>query len=174
VKSLVWTKDNFTPLSLSGVVNDKTKQDKIKEKLVTLLKAVIEYNMPIKTTQGHATSFKVALGEGVGVNTIMGMSMIRPGKFTLDVEDDVVTSGVLDCSPFPVTYKSVQRTMPNFDNSDKNSTVLSTVNKNDENVKELVKSCIKDTFFKPVELLKDSKSNELSPVLAAAQHEERE
>ena len=135
VKSLVWAKDNFTPLTLSGVVNENTKQDESKNNPVTLLKAVIEYNMPIKTKQGHATSFKVALVAGVGVNTIMGMSMIRPGKFTLDIEDDVVTSGVLDCSPLPVTYKSVQRTMPNFNNNDGYSTVLSTTNKNNENMK---------------------------------------
>ena len=141
---------------------------------MTLLKALIEYNMPIKTKQGHATSFKVALGAGVGVNTIMGMSMICPGKFTLNVEDDVVTSGVLDCSPFPVTYKSVQRTMPNFNNNEGDSTVLCTANQNNENVKELVKSCIKDTFFKPIELVNDSDRDELNPVLAAAKHEERE
>ena len=70
--------------------------------MVRMLKAVIKYHMPLKTKQGHATSFKVALGDGVGVNTILGMSIICADKLNLDMEDNIATSGISDCPPFPV------------------------------------------------------------------------
>ena len=64
--------------------------------------------------QGHPTSFKVAIGDNVAVNTLLGMSMIRPAKFSLDLEDDVVDSGILNTAPFPVTYKQTNRSLPNL------------------------------------------------------------
>ena len=59
-------------------------------------------------------SFKVVIGDNVAVNTLIGMSMIRPGKFSLNLEDNVIDSGVLDTEPFPVTYKQTNRSLPNL------------------------------------------------------------
>ena len=73
------------------------------KKLAKMLKAVIKYHIPHKTKQGNVTCFNVALGDGVGVNMIMVMSMIRPERLNLDVIDDVVTGGILDYAPLPVT-----------------------------------------------------------------------
>ena len=170
VKSLVWAKDNFTPLTLSGVVNDETKKDDNKKRIVTMLKAVIKYHMPYKTKQGHPTLIKVALGEVVGVNTIMGMSMICPGKFNLDFDNNVVTSDVLNCEPFPVTYKSVQKLMPNFNNKNGNSTVLSSVARKDDDVENLMQNCIKDAF--PIST--SDKKDPLNPSDIQSEHEARE
>jgi hypothetical protein len=64
--------------------------------------------------QGHPTSFKVAIGDNVAVNTLIGMSMIRPAKFSLDLEDDVIDSGILNTEPFPVTYKQTSHSLPNL------------------------------------------------------------
>jgi hypothetical protein len=33
------------------------------------------------------------------------MSMIRPAKFSLGLEDDVIDADILDTVPFPVTFK---------------------------------------------------------------------
>jgi uncharacterized Zn finger protein (UPF0148 family) len=114
VKSLVWAKEDYTPLTLSGVVSHDEKDTSVAEKLVTTLPAVIEYYMPHPSKQGHPTSFKVAIGDNVAVNTLIGMSMIRPAKFSLDLEDDVIDSGILDTEPFPVTYKQTSRSLPNL------------------------------------------------------------
>ena len=135
-----------------------------------MLKVVIEYHMPLKTKQGHATSFKVALGDGVGVNTILGMSMIRAAKLNLDMEDNIVTSGILDCAPFPVMYKSVQKSMPNFSNNAGESTVLSTSQIDDDQTKELIKSCISDVFT--VHKLEDT-VGKMDPSAASTEQEER-
>jgi hypothetical protein len=114
VKSLIWAKEEYTPLTLSGVVSHDESDPAKAEKLVTTLPAIIEYYMPHASKQGHPTSFKVAIGDNVAVNTLIGMSMIRPAKFSLDLEDDVIDSGVLDAAPFPVTYKQTSRSLPNF------------------------------------------------------------
>lgn len=70
--------------------------------------------MPCASKQGHPTSFKIAIGDNTAVNTLIGMSMICPAKFSLDLEDDVIDSGILNAEPFPVTYKQINRLLPNF------------------------------------------------------------
>ena len=91
----------------------------------TILPAVIEYHMPYLSKAGTVTSFKIAIGPNVAVNTIIGMSMIKAGKLSLDVEDDLIDSGVLETNPFKVIYKPNVRAMPNTLNSnDENKTLL--------------------------------------------------
>jgi uncharacterized Zn finger protein (UPF0148 family) len=114
VKSLVWAQEKYTPLTLSGVVSNDDGDSAQAEQLVTTLPAVIEYFMPHPSKQGHPTSFKVAIGDNVAVNTLIGMSMIRPAKFSLDLEDDLIHKGILDTEPFPVTFKQTTRSLPNL------------------------------------------------------------
>jgi hypothetical protein len=52
----------------------------------------------------------------VSVNTILGMSMIKPVKLSLDLNDNVIDPGILDAEPFPVTYKQTIRSSPDFQN----------------------------------------------------------
>ena len=114
VKSLIWAKEQYTPLTLSGVVSNGEGATPQSEKLVTTLPAIIEYYMPHPSEQGHPTSFKIAIGDNMAVNTLIGMSMIRPGKFSLDLEDNVIDSGILETEPFPVIYKQTNRSLPNL------------------------------------------------------------
>lgn len=111
VKSLVFAKDEYSPLTLSGVVG---KGDDYKP--TAALPAVIEYHLGNKTKHGDSASFKIALGKQVAVNTIIGFAMIKTGKLSLDLENDVVTSSVLAFpEPLKVTYKPVQVTpIPDF------------------------------------------------------------
>jgi hypothetical protein len=102
IKSLVWAKDKYTPLTLSGVVSPDDQKSN-QATTPTVLPAIIEYHMPYMSAQGSATSFKVAIGPNVAVNTIIGMSMIRAGKCSLDIQDDMIDLGILDTTPFPVT-----------------------------------------------------------------------
>ena len=64
VNSLVWAKDQYTALTFSGVVAEESNANE--NKIVIMLKSVIEYHMPLKIKQGNETSFKVVLGDGVG------------------------------------------------------------------------------------------------------------
>jgi hypothetical protein len=116
VKSLIWAKDEHTPITLSGIVSDAS--DKNTAKSASILPAIIECHMPHKSREGYQTSLKIALGDKVSVNTVVGLSMIRPAKFSLDLSDDVMEPGVLDTEPFPVIYKPTIRSMPDFSNVD--------------------------------------------------------
>jgi hypothetical protein len=147
VKSLTWAKDEYTPLTLSGVVSGDDADPALVEKLVTTLPAVIEYYMPYPSKQGHPTSFKVAIGDNVAVNTLIGMSMIRPAKFSLDLEDNVIDSGILDTEPFPVIYKQTNRSLPNLSalSSDSSNRTLTTFSKPHVSI-ETIKTCIEQAF----------------------------
>ena len=146
VKSLVWAEEKYTPLTLSGVVSNDDGDITQSEKLITTLPAVIEYYMPHSSKQGHPTSFKVAIGDNVAVNTLIGMSMIRPAKFSLDLEDDVIDSGILNAAPFPVTYKQTSRSLPNMA-SVTNSTEHTLASFTQSHVSlETIQSCISQAF----------------------------
>jgi hypothetical protein len=121
VKSLTWAKDKFTSLTLSGIVSpeDTKKDDETWHQ--TILPVVMGYHMPYLSKSGSAMSFKVAIGPNTAVNTIIRMSMIKAHKFSLDMEDDIIDSGILDTNPCTVIYKPTVRAMPN------------TLNSNDEN-----------------------------------------
>ena len=145
VKSLTWAGDKHTALSLTGIVSDQDKKD---VKQVTTLNAVIEYYLKVKTDQGMNATMKVALGEGVGINTILGISMIKPAKLSLDLENEVVTPGVLKCAPFPVTFKSAIRSVPNFtDSTGSELTVLTNVTDYPHVTEECVDECITSVNF---------------------------
>ena len=101
--------------------------------------------MLLKARLGHVSSFKLSLSNGFGVKRIFGMSMIIPAKLKLGFIDDAVTSGILDCSPFPVIYKSIQKYMLNFNNNDGESTVLVSADEG-AHMKEPIKLCITDAF----------------------------
>jgi hypothetical protein len=74
--------------------------------------------MPHTSKEGYQTSLKIALGKGVSVDSIIGMSMICPAKLSLDLSDDVMEAGALDTIPFPIIYKPTIRTMLDFSNVD--------------------------------------------------------
>jgi hypothetical protein len=40
--------------------------------------------------------------------------MIRPAKLSLDLEDNIIDSGILDTAPFPMTYTQTNHLLPNF------------------------------------------------------------
>jgi hypothetical protein len=114
VKSLIWAKDEYSPLIVSGIVSDEASEKSLKP--TSTLPAVIEYHMPYLTREGDRTSLKISLGKGVSINTNIGMSMIRPAELSLDLMDDVMEPGVLDTIPFPINYKPTIRLMPDFSN----------------------------------------------------------
>jgi hypothetical protein len=146
VKSLTWAKDKYTPLTLSGVVSDDEGGSVQSEKLVTTLPAVIEYYIPYPSKQGHPTSFKVAIGDNVAVNTLIGMSMIRPAKFSLDLEDNIIDNGILDTEPFPVTFKQTTRSLPNMAQVTNSSDhTLASLTKSHVSL-ETIQACIAQAF----------------------------
>jgi len=128
VKSLVYCADKYAPLTLSGIVTEN-KDGTSMVKPTATLPAIIEYWLPYVTKKGHRTTLKIAPRKLVSVNTIMGMPMLGPAQLSLDLRDNVVESGVLDCEPFPVTYRPTSQSKPDFKhvNSDNKKLLLSEI-----------------------------------------------
>jgi hypothetical protein len=144
IKSLVWAQDKYRPLTLSGVVSSDDPNSESK-KYQTVLPAIIEYHWPYLITQGSPTSFKVAIN--IAINTISGMSMIRAGKFSLDIEDDLIDSGLLDTTPFLVTYKPTNRSMPNTHrHANNNKQSFGTLNTNLHISYKTITACMTEEF----------------------------
>jgi hypothetical protein len=110
VKSITLAADRYSPIILSGVVNDDEKQHNFS----TTLPCVVEFHLPYMTTAGSPTSLKIACGKQVGINVLIGMSFMTAAKLILDLNDFVVESKLLDCEPFPVIFKRPQKSLPNL------------------------------------------------------------
>ena len=123
MKILVWAGDKITPLYFTGIVSDNKDKE---VKIASSLKSVIEYHLGICTNAGSSATMKVTIGDGVGLNTIIGMSMIKSRQFNLDIENGVATSGVMDCSLFLVTYKAVTKSVLDFSTDTNSDTKLLT------------------------------------------------
>ena len=74
----------------------------------------------------NCLALKVALGNRVTANLILGMSTIKSARLTLDLNDDVVASSILDnFPPTKVIYKNTQQGLPNNVPKDNDSEKLS-------------------------------------------------
>ena len=110
VKSITLASDRYSPIILAGVVSNDDKSTRV----ITHLPAVVEFHLPYKTTSGQATSLKIAIGDDVSVNCLLGLSFIQTAHLILDSHNNVVESRILDVEPFPITYKTPQRCPPNL------------------------------------------------------------
>lgn len=109
VKSIVWAKDKYCPIELSGVVSDINKGASSSN----TLSAVVTFHMPYITTNNHSTSFSIAIGKNVAVNVLIGMSFITNAQLVIDSSDGVVEAKMLQCDPFDIIFKPATRGLPN-------------------------------------------------------------
>jgi hypothetical protein len=112
VKSIIWAKDKYIPIELSGVV-DSPNSNRPQSPSDNQLSAVVTFHMPYLTANNHSTSFSVAIGKNVAVNVLIGMSFIRNTEMTIDTSDNVAEARMLQCKPFEIIYKTAGRSAPN-------------------------------------------------------------
>jgi hypothetical protein len=116
VKNLTWAKKDFSPLILSGIVKEEDKKQSSPTQTLlnntTTLPAVIEYFTPYKTKVGSPVTLKIALGNNVGVNTIMGLSTIKNACLSLDLESNIFQASILNDKTFKVMFKPTLRSIP--------------------------------------------------------------
>ena len=112
VKSIIWAKDQYSPISLSGVVKDQETA----QQFVTELPAVIEYHMPYHTADGSPTSLKIAIGKHVAVNLILGLTFLQSTNTQIDLNNNVADCKLLSSEPFDIILMSpacgLPRTLP--------------------------------------------------------------
>jgi hypothetical protein len=110
VQSITLAEDRYSPIILSGVISNSENPSNY----TTNLPCIVEFRLPYLTTSGSPTTLKIAVGKDVGVNCLIGMSFLKEAKMVIDLNDDVVQSGLLDTDPFPIIHKRPTRSMPNL------------------------------------------------------------
>ncbi len=71
-----------------------------------------QFHLPYFTKDGSATSFVVATGPHVSMNTVLGLLLITTTGMILDFNDNVVQAKNLDCPPFPIDFCHATETIP--------------------------------------------------------------
>jgi hypothetical protein len=67
---------------------------------------------PYFTREGAPTTFLVAVGPNVTVNTILGLPFIQQTKMIIDAADQVAELHSLDAPPFPIDFRCAQCSVP--------------------------------------------------------------
>ena len=95
----VFAPQDYAPIVLSGVV-----QSHQQEAVTTKLEVGFQFHLPYKATTGEKTSFLIAMGPHVSVNTILGLPFMQGTGMILDLVDNLAECKYLDCPAFPIDY----------------------------------------------------------------------
>ena len=72
--------------------------------MTTKLEVGFQFHLPYKATTGEETSFLIATGPHVSVNTILGLPFMQGTGMILDLVDNLTECKYLDCPAFPIDY----------------------------------------------------------------------
>ena len=115
VRSVTRADNNeLMPIQLQGIVQPASKEDQKSMKMAednhsTSLNILVEYYLPLTnsdpTSLNKCFTFKVALGSGVAINTILGLPFLKQSKCMIDLNDGVVQSKSFSDPPFKIEYQ---------------------------------------------------------------------
>jgi hypothetical protein len=74
-----------------------------------------QFHLPYLTKDGSPTSFVVATGPQVSVNTVLGLPLITATGMIIDYIDNVVEAKHLDCPPFKIEFRRATKHIPAID-----------------------------------------------------------
>jgi hypothetical protein len=102
----VYAPQDYSPITLSKIVKQNGKS------ITTKLTVAFKFKLPYLTKEGNTTTFMVAVGLNVMVNTILGLPFIKQTKMIVDMVDQVAELRALDALPFPIDFRRVQCHVP--------------------------------------------------------------
>ena len=105
----IFAPQDYASIVLMGIVRNK------KEAVTTKLEVSFLFCLPYKTSDGNDSSFMVATGPNVSVNTIIGLPFIKGIGMIIDTVDDVAECKYLECPPFPIDYQRTSNQVPVID-----------------------------------------------------------
>jgi hypothetical protein len=105
----IYTPKDYSSISLSGIVEDINGQS-----ITTNLTVAFSFHLPYITRKGAPTTFLIAVGPNVTVNTILGLPFIQQTKMIIDAVDQVAELCSLDAPPFPIDFCRAQCSVPNI------------------------------------------------------------
>ena len=110
VSSITYCNNEYQPIQLAGTVEPDKNGNQVSK--ACELKAVVEFFMPYETEEGVETTLKIAIGNDVAVNALIGMSFIQSAKIKMDFVNNVIKSAVLNTDPIEIRYMKPGRHMP--------------------------------------------------------------
>jgi hypothetical protein len=105
----IYAPQDYAPITLSGIVEQNGVS------ITTELSVAFKFKLPYLTKDGNTTTFMVAVGPNVTVNTILGLPFIKQTKMIVDAADQVAELRALDVLPFPISYRRAQCHVPTID-----------------------------------------------------------
>jgi hypothetical protein len=97
------------PIILLGIVQDQAQS------VTTDLSVAFQFHLPYFTRDGSPTSFVVATGPQVSVNTVLGLPLITATGMIIDTVDNMVEATHLNCPPFPIDFCCTTKNIPALD-----------------------------------------------------------
>jgi hypothetical protein len=79
------------------------------------LSMAFQFHLLYLTRDGSPTSFVIATGPQVSVNTVLGLPLITATGMIIDTVDNVVEAKHLDCPPFPIDFCHTTKNIPALD-----------------------------------------------------------
>ena len=88
--------------------------------------------MPYETEEGVETTLKIAIGNDVSANALIGISFIQSAKIKMDFVDNVIESTILNTDPIEIRFMKPGRYMPKNiqTGQDANAPTLTTLDSN--------------------------------------------
>jgi hypothetical protein len=104
----IFLPEEYSPIVLFGIVQDNA------DAITTELLVAFQLHLPYFTKEGSTTSFVMATGPHLSVNTVLGLPLITVTGMILDLDfnDNVVQAKNLDCPPFPIDFCRTMKTIP--------------------------------------------------------------
>jgi hypothetical protein len=105
----IYLPEDYSPIILSRIIQDNAHS------VTTDLSVPFQLHLPYLTKDGSPTSFVVATGPQVSMNTVLGLPLITATGMITNYIDNVVKAKHLDCPPFNIKFCRATKQIPAFD-----------------------------------------------------------
>jgi hypothetical protein len=105
----IYTPKDYSSITLSGIVKDINCQF-----ITTNLTVAFSFHLPYISRKGAPTTFLVAVGPNITVNTILSLPFIQQTKMIINAADQVAEHCSLDAPPFSIDFRCAQCSVPNI------------------------------------------------------------
>ena len=105
----IYLPEDYSPIILSGIFQDNAHS------VTTDLSVAFQFHLPYLTKDGSPTSFVVATGPQVSVNTVLGLPLITATGMIINYINNGVEAKHLDCPPFKIGFRRATKHIPAID-----------------------------------------------------------
>jgi hypothetical protein len=104
----IFLPEDYLPVILSGIIQDHAHS------VTTDLSVAFQFHLPYLTRDGCPTSFAIATGPQVSMNTVLGLPLITATSMIISTVNNAVEAKHLDCPPFLIDFCGATKNIPAF------------------------------------------------------------